>query len=152
MGEAEAMQKLLTGLANFLEPRLLLTTIHHVVLPDFVSVTVQGRVYIREDVPLANAADVIDGPQHGLIAFFDAYTGGPDGNGWPFGRSVYASEIYAILSRLAVVDYVEDVALVGPDGQVDSVEIRLQPHQLVQIDLSDLVLVDVYGRELKIGD
>jgi hypothetical protein len=115
-------------------------------------VTVQSRVYIREDVPLTNAADVIDGPEHGLIAFFNPYTGGPEGDGWPFGRSVYASEIYAILSRLAVVDYVEDVALIGPDGQSSSVEIRLQPHQLVQIDLSELVLVDVYGRELRIGD
>ena len=43
---------------------------YDVVPPDFVSVTVQGRVYIREDVPLANAADVIDGPEQGLIAFF----------------------------------------------------------------------------------
>ena len=150
-GKAKETGDLLTYLAIFLEPRLLLTTIHHVVLPDFVSVTVQGRVYIREDVPLANADDVIDGPEHGLIAFFDAYTGGPDGNGWPFGRSVYASEIYAILSRLAVVDYVEDVTLEG-NQQSSSVEIRLQPHQLVQIALSELVLVDVYGRELRIGD
>jgi hypothetical protein len=113
---------------------------------------VQGRVYIREDVPLATAADVVDGPDHGLIAFFDPYTGGPDGSGWPFGRSVYASEIYAILSRLAVVDYAEDVALFGSDGQFASVEIRLHPHQLVQIDLGKLVLVDVYGRELRLGD
>ena len=85
------------------------------------------------------------------MAFFDPHTGGPDGDGWPFGRGVYASEIYAILSRLPVVDYVDDVLVTGPDGQPSDVGVALHPHQLVQIDLSDLVLVDIYGNDMNLG-
>ncbi|MCP5013267.1 MAG: hypothetical protein GY942_25080 [Aestuariibacter sp.] len=143
--------QLLEDLAAFLEPRLLLTTIHHVVKPDFVPVTLQARIYVREDVPLESAVDVVDGPEVGLVAFFDPHTGGPDGSGWPFGRGVYASEVYAILSRLPAVDYVDDVQVIGPDGQPSDVGVWLQPHQLVQIDLSGLTLIDIYGNETKVG-
>ena len=141
---------MLGEIADFLEPRLLLTNIHHVVKPDYVTVKIKARIHIREDVPLANALDVIDGPEVGLVAFFDPHTGGPDGDGWPFGRGVYASEIYAILSRLPVVDYVDDVLVTGPDNQPSDVGVSLHPHQLVQIDLSGLVLVDIYGNEMNL--
>lgn len=148
---ADPSPELLQKLAAFLEPRLLLTTIHHVVKPSYVSVTVQGRVYVRDDVPLTTALDTIDGPEVGLVNFFDPYIGGPKGRGWPFGRGVYASEIYAILSRLSVVDYVDEIQLVGPDKQPSEIGIEIAPHQLVQIDLSGLMLVDIYGNEIKLS-
>ena len=86
-----------------------------------------------------------------MVNFFDPYVGGPDGKGWPFGRGVYASEIYAILSRLPVVDYVEGIQIVGPTKQPNDVGIEIAPHQLVNIDLSGLLLVDIYGNEVKLS-
>jgi hypothetical protein len=141
---------LLEAIWAFLDKRRLLTVILHMVKPDYVPVTVQGRIYIREDVLLQDAVDALGGPELGLAAFFDPHTGGPDHTGWPFGRSVYVSEIYAILSQLAVVDYVDDVQVIGPDNQPDPVSVDIQPHQLVQIDLAGLVAVDIYGNELKV--
>jgi predicted phage baseplate assembly protein len=38
--------------------------------------------------------------------------GGPDGEGWPFGRSVYISEIYALLDQVKGVDYIKFLTLV----------------------------------------
>ena len=39
--------------------------------------------------------------------------GGPQGEGWPFGRALYLSEVYERLEQLEGVDYVDDVDVVG---------------------------------------
>jgi hypothetical protein len=41
-----------------------------------------------------------------LERFFDPVQGGRDGAGWPFGRSVYVSELYELLERQESVEYV----------------------------------------------
>jgi hypothetical protein len=38
--------------------------------------------------------------------------GGSDGNGWPFGRPVYLSEMYALLDQVKGVDYIKRLTLV----------------------------------------
>jgi hypothetical protein len=45
-----------------------------------------------------------------LKEFFDPLTGGPERRGWPFGRSIYVSELYALLDGLPGVDYVARLA------------------------------------------
>lgn len=50
-----------------------------------------------------------------LNAYLDPIRGGPDGDGWPFGRPVQAGEIFAVLQRLHGVDLVEDVRLFRAD-------------------------------------
>ena len=37
--------------------------------------------------------------------------GGPDYQGWPFGRELFAGEIYSILQAIDGVDFVEEVVL-----------------------------------------
>ena len=39
--------------------------------------------------------------------------GGPQGNGWPFGRALYLSEVYEALEQVAGVDYVDDLGVVS---------------------------------------
>ena len=39
------------------------------------------------------------------------YPTGPDGNGWPFGRSLSLSEIHAALKDVGNIDYIRDVRL-----------------------------------------
>jgi hypothetical protein len=46
-----------------------------------------------------------------LEAFLDPWTGGPDGDGWPFGRDVYVSELYQLLEATPGIDYVPDITL-----------------------------------------
>ena len=71
-----------------------------------------------------------------LYAYFHPVRGGPDGTGWPFGRAVVGGEVYAVLQRLAGVDFVEEVRLFPADpversreAQVDRLD--LGPHDLV---------------------
>jgi predicted phage baseplate assembly protein len=48
-----------------------------------------------------------------LYGFLNPVTGGPDGNGWPFGRPVQEGEVFAALQRIAGVELVENVRLYG---------------------------------------
>jgi hypothetical protein len=93
----------LTDVADRLEPRRLLATRVHVVPPRTVPVSVQLSVHLLPDARVADVrARVVDA----LGAWFDPMVGGRDGQGWPFGRTVYVSEIYALLDSLAGVDFV----------------------------------------------
>jgi hypothetical protein len=64
---------------------------------------------------------VLDLAAAALERFFDPLRGGPDGRGWPFGRSIYVSEIYALLDGLPGVDYVSrlmlDISVAGRPGE-----------------------------------
>ena len=99
--------------------------------PDYVGVTVVTRLRAKAD-PRA----LERGALAALYAYFHPVRGGPDGTGWPFGRSVVGGEVYAVLQRLAGVDFVEEVRLFPADpversreAQVDRLD--LGPHDLV---------------------
>lgn len=93
--------------AEDLEPRRLLTVRNVVVGPIYVpvqpAVVLAGRADVPPDLVRAQVKAAIDG-------FLDPLTGG-EGNGWPFGRDVYVSEIFQLLEALPGVDYVTDVSL-----------------------------------------
>lgn len=50
-----------------------------------------------------------------LYGYFNPLTGGPGGQGWPFGRPVQSGEAFAVLQRVPGVDLVEDVRLYRAD-------------------------------------
>lgn len=104
----------------------------------------QTLLDVYEDVARAQAI-------HALQDYFHPLRGGRDGTGWPFGRSVYVSELYDLLDRLPSVDYVIpstgaagkalDELLTSdpsrlrynPDGRL--VAVALCPHELVDIQI-----------------
>jgi hypothetical protein len=113
------------ALWSWLDPRRMLTTRHHVVGPTYVPVRVRVRVMSRPDVPESQLGAVADE----LRRFFDPLRGGPDGEGRAFGRDVYASELYAALERLPLVDHVPFLELLpgcaeGERGCVAAPELR----------------------------
>ncbi|MEU3610524.1 putative baseplate assembly protein [Streptomyces sp. NPDC035033] len=72
-----------------------------------------------------------------LDGYFNALTGGPAGDGWPFGRPVQTGEAYAVLQRVPGVDLVDDVRLyradpvTGQRTEVPDGRIALDRHALV---------------------
>jgi hypothetical protein len=146
------VDELLGKLWAFFDERRTLTTRHHVVGPEYLPVTVAADLALREDAP---PQDAIAAARAALEAFFDPLRGGPGGDGWPFGRAVHAAETYAVLDRVALVDYVEDVRLSTPagadrldngaDGRVAS--IRLDANELVDLTATTLVAFDADGRQ-----
>lgn len=72
-----------------------------------------------------------------LYRYLHPVEGGPDGNGWPFGRPVQAGDIFAVLQRVPACELVEDVRLFPADpitGQRGEAVQRIDvpPHGLVQ--------------------
>jgi hypothetical protein len=92
-----------------LDERRLLTVRVDISEPEYVWVAVDVAV-----VPAANAdpervrADV----ERRLYHFLNPIVGGPYGNGWPFGRTLYPSDVYTCLQPVRGIEYIETLKLI----------------------------------------
>lgn len=80
--------------------------------PFYQGVTVVASVQAE---PGAVRERVRDEALAALYGYFNPLSGGPNGQGWPFGRPVQAGEAFAVLQRVPGVDLVEDVRLYRAD-------------------------------------
>lgn len=146
---------LLSTVAAYLDPRRLLTARVHVVSPNLVPVGVQMTLRLEPDAPQDQMHDRVISA---LQSFFDPIVG-RDGHGWPFGRSVYVSEIYRLLDSIPGVDFARqtlnattsaplDELTTNPDfaGRVvrnaagGLISIALDPDELVALQAATIVL------------
>ncbi|MGE5656345.1 MAG: baseplate J/gp47 family protein [Actinomycetota bacterium] len=121
---------LLTALWSFLDERRLLTTKHHVVAAEYVPLKMEVQLVLERGAKLT---DVRSRVESSIYNFFHPLTGGADGSGWPFGRSVYISEVNELLDDVPGVDYVESLNLnvIYPTMQLGSDGGRTQPNRLI---------------------
>lgn len=104
-----ASEGFLSTIQNAVESRRIVTTNIHVIGPRYVEVSVSGRVFLKKRVSEAEALESI---KRALAEFLDPVLGGPErGKGWPFGRSIFPSEISQQLTKVAGVDYVTKIAI-----------------------------------------
>jgi len=70
-----------------------------------------------------------------LYRYLNPFLGGPNGTGWPFGRDLHVSEIYALLQQLPGVEFVEELnLLLGEDANrtpIAAPRLTTPPHALV---------------------
>ena len=59
----------------------------------------------------SDAGVVLERAHQALARFLHPLTGGPDGDGWHFGRDVYLSDVAAVLEGMEGVDYVPTINL-----------------------------------------
>jgi hypothetical protein len=130
--------------ARYLETRRLLTTRLHVVAPREVAIGVRLTLWLESD---ALASDVVPRAKAALKTFLHPLTGGVNGQGWPFGRPVFVSEIYRLLDTLPGVDYVEpsagkeELIVSDPQRRITAAS-TTNPEQLVGVSLAaDEILV-----------
>ena len=126
---------LIAAVESYLAPKLLLTTRLHVIGPQFVQVRIAASV-----VPLPDELDpqVVQSVVDALRSFLDPLLGGDGGDGWPFGRNVFISEIFSLLDRLPGVDYVTSITLTpsSPDRRItngagEMIGVEVKPYELV---------------------
>jgi hypothetical protein len=108
--ERDKLDVLLAQVWKDLEPKRVLTTRLHVVQPSYLWVAVDAKIHTRPDAP----EDMRTRAREKAIARLERYfnpwpDGGPQGEGWPFGRALYLSEVLGELEQVEGVDYVEDV-------------------------------------------
>ncbi len=133
-----------------------------VIPPIYLEVSVKVTV-IR--VPTYRKETVKKAVEDSLKEFLSPLKGGgPDGDGWPFGRPVYISEIYALLDQVKGVDYILALTLIRssickaggggtaggsavqciPDGEEKDGDIDMPPYALA---CSGKHLVDVFSED-----
>lgn len=124
---AEPEPGLLQRVKDQLDESRLLTTRVHVVHPSYISVVVRLTAKPARD---AIAENVRTHLVNQLQSFFDPLLGGIEGHGWPFGRSIYVSEIYDRVTNVAGVDDARILELVV----IPSEAWRLSRNHLGQIE------------------
>ncbi|MGC5075658.1 putative baseplate assembly protein [Agrococcus sp. DT81.2] len=135
---------LLRRTARFLEPRRLVTAELYVIPPEYVQVAVSIGVQVRRGYQ-------VDAVRRWVETIVRQYLGavppkGPDGAGWPLGRTVRAAELeavavqvegveYAVGTRLALVIAATDTA---PRSIVEQETIPLRSWQLPEVVAIDV--------------
>jgi predicted phage baseplate assembly protein len=123
----------LAAIADRLERARIIGSIVHIEPPTYQGVTVVARL---RALPRADADRVQKDAVTALHRYFDPLVGGPDGQGWPWGRPAQSGDAFGVLQRIAGVDVVEDVRLFGANpvtGERGEATTRLElsPHSLV---------------------
>jgi predicted phage baseplate assembly protein len=101
--------------------------------PMYRGVTVVAQLVAK---PRARAEKVQAAADEALYRFLNPLTGGPDGTGWPFGRTVHAGEVFGVLQRVDGVELVDDVRLFGANPVTGE---RGQPAAKVELPPDSLV-------------
>jgi hypothetical protein len=139
-------QSLLNEITNELDKRRLLTARFRVAEASYKKIAVQ-RITLHLDQD-ALPAEVVKAAREELSRFFHPLIGGRDGNGWPFGRAVYLSEIIERLAGVSGVDFVKPgekplvlidsagVATAHPDNSI-----ALKPFELVDFRILETHLL-----------
>ena len=74
-----------------------------------------------------------------LRLFLHPLTGGPRGEGWPFGRDVFLSDVAAVLKTIEGIDFVQDLEILRGNvvlrGRVPVPIDRIVSAGLLQIEM-----------------
>ena len=106
-------------LKDHLDSRRLLTTRLDIQQPNYIWVTIQTRI---KTLPKAEPERVRHAVKAALYRFLNPVFGGPDGNGWPFGRALTIDKVYALIQTIPGVEYATELNLYpidlnDPNGQ-----------------------------------
>ncbi len=91
-----------------LDERRVLTTEVYVVGPTYVRVEAEVEIVAQDQ---ADTAQVQQDATDALLTYFHPLRGGEDGQGWPFGRTIFYSQVYQRVFGVAGVDRIERLVL-----------------------------------------
>ena len=74
-----------------------------------------------------------------LYRFLNPITGGPEKNGWPFGRNLYVSDIYQVLQAIPGVLYLGTVQLFKLEVNGSSWKRSSIPARVIELDKTELL-------------
>jgi hypothetical protein len=141
--DARDVPGIISDVINHIAPRLLVTTRLHVVKPIFVEVAINTSVALKADQKEEGIQDKV---LEAIEVFFDPLPD-PSRNrqGWPFGRNVFTSEVFALLDQAPFIDYVSSVELSAnfPGREAPgNVGIEVKPFELVKVGQVSVQIVN----------
>lgn len=119
----------LQTVARHLDERRLIGTEVHVIAPEYIKVTVHAVIVVEpqfahETKRISAVLNELLSPSGGLKS----------ASGWPFGRPVYRGDVFAAISRIGGVAYVQDLWLDGEGryaAKSQAGDVLLPPNGLV---------------------
>jgi hypothetical protein len=137
----------------YLDKNRLITCRHHVVIPRYTPVWIKTEVVAGKQVRIDAMGDAV---KTALAKLFHPLSGGPDadevssGEGWPFGRDVYAAEVYQVIEGVDGIDHVQSLRLKTTDSSGN----ELDANEYIDIPERNLIYFDrgrasvgVYGAD-----
>lgn len=150
----EVRRELCRKVKAYLQERCPLTTELAVGLPDYHWLSIRARLVIRAR-PDLEAADreamrnrVRDEAGRRLYKFIHPVTGGADGQGWPFGKSLTLGDVYPILQDVDLVEYVEEVRFRTVTFDADGSRVVGQEERLVRLSETEVLCSDIHEIEV----
>jgi predicted phage baseplate assembly protein len=134
----------LERIAARLDERRLVGTRLLVAPPDYVGLTAVVDVSARSRF---DPDEVHDDVLRAIYTLFHPLSGGPDGTGWPFGRSVLSHEVHAALARIPGVEMAEEITVSLFPADADTGR-RSPPVQ--RLDLLPTALVFSYEHQVRV--
>lgn len=126
--------ELLQRIAEYLDARRLVGTRLLVAPPEYHGITVVARLSARAS---GQADDARRAAVRALYDYLSPLSGGPERNGWPFGRPVQVFEVSAVLAGVPGIATVEEVMIFPADLGTGR---RGEPVQRLDIGKDALVL------------
>ncbi len=131
----------LQTITDFLDERRLIGSTVRIEPPKYLGVSVVAQVTVDRGASRDRVAADSDAA---IRDFLHPSLGGYDGNGWPFGRSLLAGEISAVLQRVPGVSNVVTLRLIPVDAVTGA---RGEPRDT--IDIGDLELLFNVGNDIE---
>jgi predicted phage baseplate assembly protein len=129
----EALQppiEVLNELKAYLDLRRLIGTTIRIEPPKYIGVSAMVRLAVKDS---SNSARVTADANAAISNFLNPVSGGYDGAGWPFGRTLVVGDVYGILQNVPGVAYTDLIRLVAVDpvtGDRGEPGDRIQPGSL----------------------
>ena len=121
--------ELIEEVRRYLDDRRLLGTNLVVDSPAYVGIAVEATVVVQRH---ASADRVRQEVGERLARYVDPLVGGPEGQGWPFGRDLYLSEVFTIMQSVSGVEFVQDATLYQVDLRTGTARAAGQKISLAQ--------------------
>ena len=99
----------------YLNERRLLGTRLDVQPPHFTWVSINARIRMPERLDSGATATIRRRVEAELYRYLSPYSGGPSRTGWPFGRDLHVSELYALLQGIPGVEFVDELHIAVRD-------------------------------------
>jgi hypothetical protein len=146
----EPSDELRQAIYEFLRERVPICTRLQVLAPQYSAIHLEATV-VRGRQSRLDRATVRQNVIKSVRDFLHPTRGGDDGHGWPFGRSIFRSELYAIIEGLPGVDHVRELLLRDaqlrlskkvPGKEVYGYALPAPQHDLSEATRSELLVRD----------
>ncbi len=105
-------ERVRTDVKNYLDERRMLAMRVEIAVPEYQPIVVECRIKSK---PGFENEMVSERVKTRLYRFINPVCGGLKGQGWPFGRSLFKSEIFSVIQNTPEVEYIEEVKIFAAD-------------------------------------